>query len=496
MTRSGPIVRAVVALLAAAVATAACSQASRALAGGRLGCRLQRPRFRTLPALQPTGFCVVWRRGAARPAADLLVTPRPDPRKDPGKQFGLMILAPDGKLLWYQRRPTKVHDLKVVPFRGQRMLAFFQQAGRHGYYQLLDQRYRPVIRITAGNGYSTNLHELQMTGDGTAWVSADVRVRRPGLGTVIEYVVQRVDAETGRVLFEWQSIRHVAPSTSYERRPPNGGKWDYFHGNSVDPPRGRSAVVIISSRNTSSLYGVDPRTGRVRWVFGGKRDQFGLARHPSWFFCAQHDAHRLANGDIMIFDNGGSDMNGSPRCPRHAAQALEFRLDVARRTVRLVRRYSSRPLTRNGRGFFSRFVGSARPLPNGGAIVDWGNIPRVSLFGSSGREDGLLRLEFWSYRAIAAPWQGRPLGLPAIATRRRGGRLDVWASWNGATDVERWQVLAGERAGALAPVGRPVPFAGLETHLTATTSARYVAVRALAGDGAVLAQSATAVPRS
>src|SRR5205085_3527838 len=111
----------------------------------------------------------------------------------------------------------------------------------------------------------------------------------------------------GVVRFEWRSADHVAPADSYERAPAGGRAWDYFHGNSIAPPSPGHPTVVISSRNTSALYGVDPRTGRTRWILGGKRDQFHIGRAlPGFPFCAQHDVHRLPNGDIMLFDNGGT----------------------------------------------------------------------------------------------------------------------------------------------------------------------------------------------
>jgi hypothetical protein len=473
---------------AVGAAVAGCSHAAparRARRSGRLSCALRHPRFRTMPALRPTGFCLAVRKGTPLPTEDLAVTPRPDPRKNPGEQFGLMLLSPQGRLLWYERRPTKVHDLKVVTYRGRPALAYFQQHGHHGYYQLLDEHYKPLRRITAAHGYSTNLHELQLAND-TAWVSADVHV-----GSVIEYVVQQIDLATGRARFEWHSLRHVAPATSYERRPAHGA-WDYFHGNSIAPPTATDPTMIVSSRNTSSLYGVDPKTGRTRWILGGKRDQFHLPRR--WQFCAQHDVHRLDDGDIMLFDNGGTDMHGTPHCPTHPARAMVFRLDLRRHRVRLIRSLSSRPVSADGRGFYSAFVGSARPLAGGGVAVDWGDTPRVSLFGPSGREDAMLRLRYWSYRAVPVTWDGKPGGAPAVAARRDGDAVDVWASWNGATAVRRWQVLAGSSVSDLEPLGAPVAFADLETRIRVRTAAREVAVRALGAGDAVLGQSAAVAP--
>jgi hypothetical protein len=452
------------------------------VAGGRLTCELRHPRYHTLPALRPTGYCFARRPGTSPAAEDILVTPRPDPNANHGAQFGLMLFSPGGRLLFYQRRPSKVHDFKVVTYRGQRDLAYFQQDGDHGYYQLLDSHYRPVVRIRAGHGYHTNLHELEVTPQGTAYVSADVPH-----GSIKEYVVQEVDIATGRVLFEWHSLRHVPPRDTYERRPAHG-VWDYVHGNAIDPPRSPRQVVLVSLRNTSSVYGVDRRTGSVRWIFGGKRDQFGLRRHPGWVFCSQHDAHRLPDGDLELFDNGGSYMHGEPHCPVHPARALVFHLDPAHHTARLVRQIDSRPMSKDGRGFFSGWVGSARPMSGGRTLIDWGQIPRVSEVGPDGMEDALLRLEFWSYRAFPAAWTGDPPGRPLVAARRRGDNVDVWASWNGATRIARWEVLAGADAQQLAPVAS-VAFADLETHVVARTQAPLVAVRALDATGAVLGES-------
>ena len=98
----------------------------------------------------------------------------------------------------------------------------------------------------------------------------------------------------------------------------------------------------------------------------------------------------------------------------------------------------------DGKGWFSGWVGSARPESNGDTLVDWGGpINRVTEVTPLGREDLFMRLEFWSYRAFPALWTGDPPGRPLIAARRRAGGVDVWASWNGATRIARWQVLAG-----------------------------------------------------
>jgi len=442
----------------------------------RIDCRPRLRRFRTLPQLKPTAFCLVARSGARLTADLLLVTPRPDPRVNRSEQFGPMIISNDGKLLWYERRPDKVHDLKVVQVDGRPALAFWQR-GKGGAYQLLDEHYRPIGRIRAGHGHATNLHELVVTPGGDAWVSSDVKRRG-----IIEYVVQRVDLATGKVRFEWRSLDHVKPSDSYERRPRGGNPWDYFHGNAIAPPTAADPTVVISSRNTSSLYGVDPATGRTKWILGGKRDQFHLPE--GWRFCAQHDAHRLPDGELMLFDNGGTYMHGTRRCGLHAARAMRFRLDTAKRRVRLLSSTSSRAISPHREGYFPGWVGSARLASNGDLLVDWGPNRRITEIGPDGRVDLLLKLQRWSYRALPAQWTGRPAGAPRIAAHRRRGLVDVWASWNGATQISRWRIVAGGQPAAT------VPFADLETKATVRTNASQVAVEALDAAGNVLGRSA------
>jgi hypothetical protein len=67
----------------------------------------------------------------------------------------------------------------------------------------------------------------------------------------------------------------------------------------------------------------------------------------------------------------------------------------------------------------------------------------------------------------------------------------VYASWNGATRVAAWSVLAGPTATSLHPVAR-APRAGFETAiaLQAGTTGPYVTVQALDATGAVLGTAA------
>jgi hypothetical protein len=66
--------------------------------------------------------------------------------------------------------------------------------------------------------------------------------------------------------------------------------------------------------------------------------------------------------------------------------------------------------------------------------------------------------------------------------------VTAYASWNGATDVARWQLLAGSAPDRLVPVSTAAK-AGFETAIRAKSSQRYIAVRALSVSGRVLGTS-------
>jgi hypothetical protein len=100
-----------------------------------------------------------------------------------------------------------------------------------------------------------------------------------------------------------------------------------------------------------------------------------------------------------------------------------------------------------------------------------------------------------TYRAYRFTWRGRPSEPPALALRSdRRGRVTAYASWNGATDVARCQVLAGPDTEHLRQIAN-VARTGFETRIElGYLTARYVAVRARSTSGALLGESA-ASPR-
>jgi hypothetical protein len=135
--------------------------------------------------------------------------------------------------------------------------------------------------------------------------------------------------------------------------------------------------------------------------------------------------------------------------------------------------------------------GSAQLLPDGHILVGWGSQRYVTEFARNGKVLLDLRIGSFglrSYRSYRFPWSGHPRDRPAIAVRRTADGTTVYASWNGATAVSSWRVLAGPDARHLTSVD-DVPRNGFETAVAVSAAGPVFEVTALDGSGRPLGSS-------
>jgi Arylsulfotransferase (ASST) len=339
---------------------------------------------------------------------------------------------------------------------------------------VLDASYREVVRFSAAHGLRADLHEFVITPWNTALVtSTEVRpwdLRSVGggpRGRVVGGIVQELALPSGRLLWEWHSLDHVAVAeTAFNVKP--GPRFDYFHINSIDVAP--DAHLIVSARNTWAAYKIDRRTGRVLWRLGGRRSDFTLGRGARFEW--QHDVREHANGVVSVFDNAASPQE-EPQ-----SRALLLRLDTKRKRVSLLHAYTHRP-----ERVLSHFLGNAQLLDNGNVFVGWGGSPYVTEFDRAGGIifDARLPQAGESYRAFRLPWTGRPADRPAAVIRGRA----LHASWNGATAVASWQLRENGRP------SRILRRTGFETVLPLAMTTRSADVVALDASGASLGTSVT-----
>jgi hypothetical protein len=142
-------------------------------------------------------------------------------------------------------------------------------------------------------------------------------------------------------------------------------------------------------------------------------------------------------------------------------------------------------------------MGDTQPLPNGNVFVGWGSEPYFSEYSRAGRLlfEGELPGPNLTYRATLEPWVGVPLTPPAGAARRSGSAETVYASWNGATEVASWRVLAGTGTGSLRAVTTRAR-TGFETAIALAPGQAYTTfkVQALDARGRAIGTSAAFAP--
>jgi hypothetical protein len=412
-----------------------------------------------------------------------------------GGQRGALVVDNAGEPVWFSPAANELDDhtdVRVQEYFGEPVITFIEGNGPRGYnrghFVMCDGGCERIAEFGIGNGYAGggDLHELTLTSRSTALVGAyhavtwDLSpVGGSKYGTVLDCIVQELEIETGRVLFEWHSLDHVEIDETHLSAPTNPGEpFDYFHLNSIGvTPDGN---LIVNARHTFACYKVDGMSGDVIWRLNGKRSDFAMGEGTT--FAWQHDALLHPGGVLTVFDNASADQEDDATVD---SRGLVLALDEEAMTATLVRAYI------HPTGILSTTQANVQVLPNGNVFIGWGSAPVFSEFSHDGALifNGRLPVGSSSYRAYRFSWVGEPAEPPAVAAQRgAGGSVTVYASWNGATEVATWRVLAGRSAENLAEVGS-APRAGFETAIDVTTGASWLAVEALGAGGAILGAS-------
>jgi hypothetical protein len=265
-----------------------------------------------------------------------------------------------------------------------------------------------LVRRIAAVGAPTDGHDLQVLPNGNyltlSYVPRDgVDLSAYGGGknaTVVDAEVQEVTPR-GKRVWRWNSKDHIAldeskpfmksiisgPVKTADGRPAH----DLVHINSVEPD---GDSVLISMRQTDSVYKVSRKTGAIEWKLGGTQTPQSLAvtnvPDPSVVMTGQHDARLLPDGTLTVHDN----RTLSGERPR----AIRFRIDEAARSATLIEAITDPAAT------YSNCCGSARRLAGGDWVMSWGASGLVTELTPTGRRLYGLRLGGHSgadsYRAI------------------------------------------------------------------------------------------------
>jgi hypothetical protein len=441
--------------------------------------------FYTLPGAQPPILSVtVPDRDPA--AGDIFTTNGPGPG-----QYGPLIYTPQGRLVWFERLPAgeTAEDLNVQSYEGRRDLTWWR--GRvlslgfgQGEDIVMDSHYQTVARVPGGNGLHADLHDFQIAPHDIAYITAFNPIRCDLTpvhgahdGTITDTAVQEIDLKTGLVRWEWHSLDHVGASESEVETPNGTTPWDWFHINSIDPqPDGD---IFISARSTWAGYQLNGASGKILWRLGGADSSFKMGRgtKTAW----QHDGRVLPDGEITFFDDGANP-------PIHSqSRAVRIALDFKTHEARL-----DSALTHHDPPLLAASQGNVQTLADGDTVVGYGGVPAISEYAPDGTLlfDAHQPFDLIFYRAFRFPWSAQPASPPAAlaSLNNTDEETIVHASWNGATAVASWRVVAGQHPGARAAQAT-IPASGFESSTTLPVRYAYVAVQALDSAGHVLGVS-------
>jgi EmrB/QacA subfamily drug resistance transporter len=469
--------------------------------------------FVTAPSLRPPKLRVTRRAPVTALAPGYILTANFYDLNEPPMigQSGPLILDRSLQPVWFQPVPKSKVAANLSPqsYEGRPALAWWQGVVTNtgqtesGEDVVVNQHYQTVARLKGRDGWILTLHELVIRGD-DAWVTANKNIplnlsKYGGAynGALIDSAVQEYNLKTGALLYTWDALKHIPLSDSYATEPTNGFPWDAYHVNSISVTD--DGAFLVSMRNTWAAYLVSIASGRIVWTLGGKRSSFEFS--PGAAFQWQHDVMLQPPSSssrttttttpvltVTLFDDHCCQQTGGGTSvpATGPSRGLLLRLDQRARTATLIAQYPGSVET--------EYMGDTEPLQNGDVFVGWGSEPYFSEYSRSGKLlfEGQLPRPDLTYRATLAPWVGLPLSPPLGAARKSAGGTTVYASWNGATEVASWRVLAGPRGGRLLSVASAAR-SGFETAIPLPDSASFE-VQALDADGRVVATSRPSKP--
>ncbi|MEN5074572.1 arylsulfotransferase family protein [Isoptericola cucumis] len=446
------------------------------------------------------------------------------PKKEAEPHLGGLIVDATGEPVWIDPAERPTYDFRVQEYRGEPVLTYYAGDSDFvghgtGDIHVLDTAYDEIATVTTGGDlepHRADLHDSTITPEGTMLLLSYPVVQHDltavggdADGYVFDGVVQEVDIATGRVVHTWSALDHVDLADTYGTLEPADGEgdgessaetsdgegsaetgdgqdeapagtkenpFDFFHVNSATlTPDGD---LLISSRQHHALYVVDRSSGEVRWTLGGKASDFtmegsgdddepGTGAQFAW----QHDAQWHDDGTVTVFDN-----QGDPPVGTHS-RGLRLDVDTEAMTASVVQEWLPSDPDR-----LAGSQGNLQVLDNGNVVVGWGDARWTSEYTGDGelvREFPLLGGE--TYRAYRFDWHATPSDPPAVVVDGD----TAYVSWNGATDVASWRLVAGTDAGSAKEVAT-VPRSGFETAVSPVPEDAGYVLEALDADGTVL----------
>jgi hypothetical protein len=203
--------------------------------------------------------------------------------------------------------------------------------------------------------------------------------------------------QNSTVLWSWSTREHIALSEAGDSGWYPAVAADIIHMNAVEPDG--TDGLMFSARNLNAIYHISKTTGAVDWKIGGTHRPESLtvigdirptaAGANGQVLSGQHDVRKWPDGTVSVNDNGT--LVGRP------PSVLRYRVDLVNRTAEVVEEIH------DARASPAFCCGSARLLPGGDWLVQWGATPFMTELDPAGNP--VLTIQYnrgstFSYRAV------------------------------------------------------------------------------------------------
>lgn len=237
-------------------------------------------------------------------------------------------------------------------------------------WELLDTGFNVIKRVKCVAGYSADSHDFIESSNSHYYLMAydpqpydmskEIQGGNPN-AIVVGLVLQELDKNLNLV-FQWRSWDHfnITDAIHTTMTLP---RIDYVHANSIELDH--DSNLILSSRHLDEITKISRADGHMIWRFGGVNNQFAFMGNKGGFNF-QHDARRLSNGNLTLFDNGNYHMP-------QLSSAQEYKLDEVNKKAELIWKYV------HPDSIYARAMGNVQRLSGGSTWINWGFVnPRTA----------------------------------------------------------------------------------------------------------------------
>ena len=277
----------------------------------------------------------------------------------------LMILDAMGKVVWFKDNITgsnfQCHDNGTMSYYGK------------DKFYIMNNDFR-VIDSVKGVNIESDAHELLILPNGHYMLLGQrsdtvdgSSITRPKdshwLGAekvVIKYGVAEELDENKKLIWLFDAKDHFQVENMDPAFVLDSAKIELPHFNAIDIDS--LGNFLLTARYTNEVIYVNKETNAIEWRLGGNHSDFTFVNDSVPFY-GQHAAHFLPNGNILLFDNGYT-VAGK----MHNARALEYQLDLKKKTATLVWSWEY------PRELISESTGNAERYDDGSTLMCFGKI--------------------------------------------------------------------------------------------------------------------------